>query len=178
MIVRPENPHTPTERSEIRSVNEAAFGRPDEANLVDTLRSEVDTRRDKVVLASLVAESEHRIVGHILFSRIWIETVPAVALAPVAVLPENQRQGIAGALISRGIDLMRTRGEQIILVLGHPEYYERFGFAAETARNLETPSRPTLSWRWNSAPERWLPSAARSDILPPSDSPPNTPAKA
>jgi putative acetyltransferase len=136
MIVRPENPDDPVERFAIRSVNEAAFGRPDEADLVDALRA------DKVVLASLIAETEHRIVGHILFSRIWIETVPAVALAPVAVQPEYQRQGIAGTLIHRGIASMRKRGERIILVLGHPEYYERFGFAAETARALETPFPP------------------------------------
>ncbi len=95
------------------------------------------------VLASLVAESEHRVVGHILFSRIWIEAVPAVALAPVAVLPEYQRRGIGGTLITGGIDSMRTRGEHIILVLGHPEYYERFGFAAETARAIsKAPFRP------------------------------------
>jgi putative acetyltransferase len=136
MIVRFENPDDPAERSAIWSVNEAAFGRPDEADLVDTLRA------NGVVLASLVAESEHRIVGHILFSRIWIETVPAAALAPVAVLPEYQRQGIGGTLITRGIDSMRTRGERITLVLGHPEYYEHFGFSAETAGNLEIPFPP------------------------------------
>ena len=60
----------------------------------------------------------------------------------MAVQPEYQRQGIGGALISRGVESMRTRGEHIVLVLGHPEYYERFGFAAQTARNLETPFPP------------------------------------
>ncbi len=136
VIVRFENPEDPAERSAIRSVNQAAFGRADEADLVDTLRA------DGVVLVSLVAESERHIVGHILFSRIWIDDVPAVALAPVAVQPEYQRQGIAGTLIHRGIDLLRMRGERIILVLGHPEYYERFGFAAETARHIESPFPP------------------------------------
>ena len=136
MIVRPENPDDPAERLAIRAVHEAAFGRPDEADLVDTLRAE------NVVLASLVAEREHRIVAHILFSRVWIATVPAVALAPVAVLPEYQRQGIGAVLITRGIDSMRTQDEQIILVLGHPEYYARFGFAIEAARNFEIPFPP------------------------------------
>ena len=136
MIVRCENPDDSVDQSAIRSVNEAAFGRPDEADLVDALRA------DNVVLTSLMAEREHWIVGHILFSRIFIETVPAVALAPVAVQPEYQRQGIACTLIHLGIASMRKRGERIILVLGHPEYYERFGFAAETARNLETPFPP------------------------------------
>ena len=146
VIVRFENPEDPAERSAIRSVNQAAFGRADEADLVDTLRA------DGVVLASLVAESERRVVGHILFSRIWINDVPAVALAPVAVLPEYQRQGIGGMLISRGIDLLRTRGERIILVLGHPEYYERFGFAAETARHIESPFPPEAFMAMELAP--------------------------
>lgn len=136
MLVRCENPDHPADRLAIRSVNVAAFGSPDEAELVDALRA------DNIVLASLVAETKHRIVGHILFSRIWIDSVPAVALAPVAVLPEYRRQGIAAALITRGIRSMRKRGERIILVLGHPEYYERLGFAAETARHLETPFPP------------------------------------
>jgi putative acetyltransferase len=146
VIVRFENPEDPVERSAIRSVNEAAFGRRDEADLVDALRAE------KVVLASLIAETEHRIVGHILFSRIWIDDVPAVALAPVAVQPEYQRQGIAGTLIHRGIASMRKRGERIILVLGHPEYYERFGFAAETARHLESPFPPEAFMAMDLAP--------------------------
>jgi putative acetyltransferase len=147
MIVRYENPDDPAERSAIRSVNEAAFDRPDEADLVDTLRAA------GVVLVSLVAESERRVVGHILFSRIWIEAVPAVALAPVAVLPEYQRQGIAGTLIHRGIASMRKRGECIILVLGYPEYYERFGFAAETARHIESPFPPEAFMAMELSPE-------------------------
>jgi putative acetyltransferase len=136
MILRWEKPDDPAERLAVRSVNEAAFGRPDEADLVDALRAA------NVVLASLVAERERQIVGHILFSRIWVNDVPAVALAPVAVLPEHQRQGIAGTLIHRGIASMRKRGERIILVLGHPEYYERIGFSAETARHIESPFPP------------------------------------
>jgi putative acetyltransferase len=136
MIVRGENPDDCLERLAIRSVNEAAFGRRDEADLVDALRAE------GVVLASLVAKQEDRVAGHILFSRMWIDAVPAVALAPVAVLPEYQCQGIGGALIRHGIDSMRTQVERTILVLGHPEYYTRFGFAIETARFLESPFPP------------------------------------
>jgi putative acetyltransferase len=135
--MRFENPADPAERTAIRAVNEAAFGGPDEADLVDSLRAE------GVELGSLVAERESRIVGHVQFSRMWIDTgthpVPAVALAPVAVLPEYQRQGVAAALIRYGIDSLREQGEQIIVVLGHPEYYARFGFAVEAARFLESP---------------------------------------
>jgi len=124
MIVRPE---CPEDRAAIRLVNEEAFNRPDEADLVDRLRAE------GVVLASFVAEAEGQIVGHILFSRISIETatesIPAAALAPVAVIPKLQRRGIGGKLIRHGLDWLRAQGEQIVLVLGHPDYYPRLGFS-------------------------------------------------
>ncbi len=130
----------------IHSVNREAFGRPDEANLVDSLRTE------GVVLASLVAELEDcdelekSIVGHILFSRMYIETatnsVPAVALAPIAVLPKHQRQGIGGELIRHGLNVLKLRGEQIAIVLGHPDYYPRFGFSSAKAESLESPFPP------------------------------------
>ena len=128
------------EQSAVRSVNLAAFGRPDEADLVDSLRTE------GFVLISLVAELGGRVVGHILFSRMRIETpdgsIPAAALAPVAVLPEHQRQGIGGQLIRRGLDILRQRAERIVIVLGHPGYYPRFGFSCENARFLESPFPP------------------------------------
>jgi putative acetyltransferase len=75
----------------------------------------------------------------------WIETatgtVPAVALAPMAVLPAYQRQGVGSQLIRAGLDLVRGLGEQIIVVVGHPAYYPRFGFSSETAGGLEGPFR-------------------------------------
>lgn len=138
LIVRSEN--VGADESAIYAVNEAAFGRPDEANLVDALRGE------GVVLASLVAELERSMVGHILFSRMWIDTasgsVPAAALAPMAVLPEYQGQGIGGRLIRYGLDLLRHQGEEIVIVLGHPDYYPRFGFSTASARPLESPFPP------------------------------------
>ena len=110
----------------VHAINQAAFGRPDEADLVDHLRAE------GVALVSLVAELEKRLVGHLLFSRVWIDTtgtsIPAVALAPMAVLPGYQRHGIGGRMIQLGLNLLRQRDEQIVIVLGHPDYYPRFGF--------------------------------------------------
>jgi len=121
----------------IHAIHSTAFNRPDEANLVDSLRAE------GVVLLSLIAESEKRIVGHILFTRMSLETatgsIPAAALAPVAVLPEYQRQGIGGQLIRRGLELLRDRGERIVIVIGHPDYYGHFGFSCQNARFLESP---------------------------------------
>ena len=140
VLLRPESPE---DEREIYLINQAAFGRPDEADLVDGLRAE------GVVLASLVAEErdeEQRILAHILFTRMSIETsagcVAAVALAPMAVLPERQRQGIGGKLIRCGLDLLSERGERIVIVLGHPDYYPRFGFSREKARLLESPFPP------------------------------------
>ena len=138
---------SPEDECAIRFINETAFGRPDEADLVAKLRAE------DVVLASLVAEEERdeereakRMVAHILFSRMSIESssgrVAAVALAPIAVLPERQRRGIGGKLIRYGLDLLRGRGERIVIVLGDPDYYPRFGFSRDKARFLESPFPP------------------------------------
>jgi putative acetyltransferase len=126
-----------TDLPAIRDVNEAAFERTDEAGLVDRLRVE------GVVLLSLVAEHRSQIVGHILFSRMWIDTahrsISAVALAPMAVLPAYQRQGIGGRLIRDGLSRLRKQGEEIVIVVGHPDYYPCFGFSTEKARSLESP---------------------------------------
>jgi putative acetyltransferase len=92
VFIRTENTKNTAELQAIRTVNEAAFGEAEEADLVDRLRS------DGSALVSLVAERESAIVGHELFSRMWIDTTPglvsAVALAPVAVVPDHQRSGI------------------------------------------------------------------------------------
>ncbi|MGO9317664.1 MAG: GNAT family N-acetyltransferase [Terracidiphilus sp.] len=137
MLIRSERPE---DCAAIRLVNEVAFGRRDEADLVDRLRAQ------RVVLASFVAEVEGLIAGHILFSRISIETtdksVAAVALAPLAVMPKFQRQGIGGMLIEYGLDWLCVQNEQIVLVLGHPDYYRRFGFSIEKARFLDSPFNP------------------------------------
>lgn len=136
-MIRAENTDSFVELLAIRVVNEAAFGRRDEADLVDNLRTA------GAVLASFVAEIEGRIIGHVLFSRMWIESssssIGAVALAPMAVLPERQRRGIGGELIRHGLDLLRHGSEKIVIVVGHADYYPRFGFSTEKARSLESP---------------------------------------
>lgn len=123
VIVRPEKPE---DTEVIRYLNERAFGQANEANLVDALRN-----AGKIAL-SLVAESEAGVVGHILFSPAMIEaegrTFPAVALAPMAVLPEWQRQGIGSLLVKHGLKQCRKAGHDRVIVLGHPDYYPRFGF--------------------------------------------------
>jgi putative acetyltransferase len=134
--IRVENPTGASEHLAIRAVNEASFGGSEEADLVDKLRGDQ-------ALISLVAESRLGIIGHILFSRMWIkspsELVPAVALAPVAVLPEHQRKAIGQRLIVHGLELLKNQGEQIVVVVGHPGYYPRFGFSSAKATPLESP---------------------------------------
>ena len=134
VVVRPE---APSDRARIREVNIAAFGGTEEAVIVEALRSE------GAVLLSLVAVFDRVIVGHILFSRMSIETaggsIAAVALAPLAVMPGQQRRGIGGKLIGAGLDDLRTMGERIVLVVGHASYYPRFGFSTARARALESP---------------------------------------
>ena len=110
----------------IQALNEKAFGQPAEANIVDKLRKGCPG------LLSLVALDGDEVVGHILFSPARIEgstkTIDGMGLAPMAVLPERQRQGIGTLLVNRGIEMLRCRGCTFIIVLGHPEYYPRFGF--------------------------------------------------
>ena len=122
-LVRRERPE---DVAAVRRVNERAFGRPDEARLVDSLRS-----AGKVVL-SLVAVEDGQVVGHILFSPVTIEsegqTLSGVGLAPMAVLPEVQRHGIGSLLVKAGLSQCQHEGHSYVVVLGHPEYYPLFGF--------------------------------------------------
>jgi putative acetyltransferase len=127
---------TAADREPIAHVHRLAFGQEAEARLVDALR-------DGGYLAmSLVAEDDGQVVGHIAFSMLRITTasgdVPALSLAPVAVLPARQREGIGSALIRAGLDAARAAGHRVVIVLGEPAYYRRFGFRAELAAPLRS----------------------------------------
>jgi putative acetyltransferase len=128
---------TPADHPAVREVNRLAFGQDDEANLVDALRAGRYTR------LSLVAERDGVVIGHLLFSRLPIEsaagTIEALALAPVAVLPGRQRQGVGSRLIRDGLTMCRERGHRVVVVLGHVEYYPRFGFSTALAERLRSP---------------------------------------
>lgn len=131
--IRPENA---ADGAAIRMVNELAFGRSQEADLVQALRSRYDD------LISLVAELDGRVVGHILFSPMTIKDgaalYPAIGLGPMAVLPDFQGQGIGSRLVEAGLAACQEAGYELALVLGHPWFYPRFGFV---------PSAP-LGIRW------------------------------
>jgi putative acetyltransferase len=120
----------------IAQVVEAAFGQADEARLVQRLRADED------VLFEMVAEEAGAIEGHILFSRLWVDRYELfAALAPLAVLPGRQRAGVGSALVRAGLEQAREFGAHGVLVLGHPAYYPRFGFAADTAAQVASPFR-------------------------------------
>jgi len=125
---------TAVDITDIREVVHGAFGRPGEADLVDALR------QAGALTVSAVADLGGRIVGHLAFSPITIgERHAALALAPVAVDPECQRQEIGTALIRWGLDECRSLEHRIVIVLGSPTYYRRFGFTPASQFGIACP---------------------------------------
>ena len=120
-------PEAPADITEIHHVLTAAFGRPQEAALVAALR------REGVPTLSLVAVHASQVVGHLLLSPVIIkssaESFPALGLGPLAVSPPYQRKGIGEALVRAGLEYCLPEGHEIVLLVGHPDYYARFGFA-------------------------------------------------
>ena len=148
ILIKEIKPHIraerPADHPAIREINVLAFdNRPNEAGLVEAIR------RDPAFIAalSLVAELTEQpgavLVGHILFSPIAIETpqgrVPAISLAPMAVRPGYQNQGIGSALVRQGLEACRQHGQRIAIVLGHLGFYPRFGFAPASRWGLTSP---------------------------------------
>jgi putative acetyltransferase len=119
----------PMDIEKVRKLNEKAFtqafGQAPEADLVDRLRENCSN------ILSLVAVQNDQVIGHIYFSPVNIsgdKIIEGIGLGPMAVLPEFQRRGIGSQLVQAGIEILKRRGYTFIIVLGHPEYYPRFGF--------------------------------------------------
>jgi putative acetyltransferase len=124
----------PADHAAISDVVEAAFGQPDEAQLVERLRADGDA------MFELVAEADGKVAGHVMFSRLWADRDDLyAALAPVAVRPDLQRTGLGSALIRAGLQSAPQFGAVGVLVLGDPAYYPRFGFSAEMAARVASP---------------------------------------
>ena len=132
LTIRPE---TPEDADSIGYVNEQAFGQESESELIEKLRNR------GVLTISLVALQDGEIVGHIAFSPVVIESgissFEAIALAPMAVLPAYRRQGIGGQLVRAGLEECRRLGHEIIVLVGHPDYYPRFGFVPARPKDIE-----------------------------------------
>ena len=126
----------------VRAVNDAAFGRDDESRIVDEVRLEPWFERSM----SLVAIEDGAVVGHVLLSRCTVEgldgpVAPTVlAIGPVAVVPDRQRRGIGSALMRRAIEEATRRRSGAVVLLGHPAYYPRFGFASARSIGLDPPA--------------------------------------
>lgn len=124
----------PGDHPAIAAVVEAAFGQSGEARLVERLRADGDA------LFELVAVEADAVVGHVLFSRLWADRYEMfAALAPLAVRPDLQKTGLGSALVRAGLESAKEFGAHGVIVLGHPAYYPRFGFSAETAAKVSSP---------------------------------------
>jgi putative acetyltransferase len=111
----------------IHALNLSAFEGPGEASAVDLLRERCST------FVSIVAEMEGQVVGQVLFTPVTLladdgRSLEGMGLAPLAVLPEFQQQGIGSILCRAGLEEIESGGAPFVVVLGHPGYYPRFGF--------------------------------------------------
>ena len=136
ITIRPEKK---SDYAAISEVNRLAFESEEEARLVETLRQSTGF----IPELSLVAVNDGQVVGHILFSPLTIETkngeVPALTLASMAVRPGFQNQGIGSELAVQGLKECQRLDHKIVVVVGHPNYYPRFGFSSARPKGLEVP---------------------------------------
>jgi putative acetyltransferase len=134
--------------ADVLFVEREAFGEDDEANLVVDLINDPSARP----LLSLLAWDGERPVGHILFTTARLEGAPrdvsVAILAPLAVVPEAQRQGIGGSLIEHGIKRLGESGVELVFVLGHPGYYPRYGFEPASSLGLAAPYPISPAGAW------------------------------
>ena len=128
----------PEDFDAIDRVNRLAFGQSEEAEIVARLR----TSSAFIPQLSIVAEEDGEIVGHILLTRVELDPpsdARVISLAPMAVVPERQRQGIGSGLVRAGLDAARELGEEVVVLVGHPEYYPRFGFKLASRFGMTNP---------------------------------------
>lgn len=130
MQIRSESDH---DREAVHALNLLAFDTPSEADLVDTLRDQLER------FISLVAEEDGKVVGHIMFSPVHLSGHPdarLMGLAPMAVEPARQRTGIGSAMVRAGLAQCKLMGYGAVVVLGHPDYYPKFGFSPSTTFDI------------------------------------------
>ena len=121
----------PDDVAAVRDLNRRAFGQDQESNIVDALRA------NGAALLSLVATVDDRVVGHIMYSPLSVGDVNGAALGPMAVIPERQRQGIGSKLVEAGNRKLKDAGCPFIIVVGHADYYPRFGFTPASEHGIK-----------------------------------------
>lgn len=172
MLIRPT---TPDEADAIAAVHRAAFGADLEADLAR------DLMLDDAFVGSLsfAAEEDNRLIGHVLFTRAWLNRddglpgFPLLLLAPLAVVPEAQHRGVGTTLVEAAITLARESGEVGILVFGDPKLYERFGFVQAGPSGVRPPHAAEPMWGWlvlELAPDILGPAGTLA-VAPPLDAP-------
>lgn len=132
MLIRTEKP---ADFKEIDDVVRGAFGQQDEVDLVHRIRSLDGYVPD---LALVATADDGTILGHVMLSYADLDGRRVLQLAPLAVRPDHHGEGIGSALTAAALELADARGEPLVLVLGHPEYYPRFGFESARARGIES----------------------------------------
>jgi putative acetyltransferase len=136
IVIRAE---TVYDYAKIREINDRAFGQDIEGKLIENLRK----KKEYIAELSLVAEYKNQLVGHILFFPISIigknNRFPTLALAPMSVLPEFQKKGIGSELIKEGLKIAKKLGFTSVIVVGHPQYYSKFGFKKASTWNIRPP---------------------------------------
>jgi putative acetyltransferase len=137
--IRHEQPH---DVDAVREVNRQAFAQEQEGRIIDALRER------GAAMLSLVAVADDEVVGHIMFSPVNVSSLLGAALGPMAVVPAYQRRGIGSQLVERGLARLRAAGCPFIVVLGHPDFYPRFGFRPAVAHGL--------TCEWNVPPEAFM----------------------
>ena len=145
----------PADREAVRRINEIAFEQGPEAAIVDKLRKSCKE------YCSFVAVNQDTVIGHVLFTPVTIDgsRVTGMGLAPMAVLPSYQNRGIGSLLVRQGLRYLQQLGSPFVIVLGHPEYYPRFGF--------EPASRYKLKSQWEGVPdEAFMVVVFDRDVLP------------
>jgi putative acetyltransferase len=132
----------PADVDDVRQIVDAAFTRqplpgsiPVEVALVDALRA----TDEWIPALSMVAEVDGKIVGYVVCSRAWVDERPVLGLGPLAVSPESQRAGVGAALMHAVLDAADVLGESLVVLLGHTDYYPRFGFRAASELGIVSP---------------------------------------
>jgi putative acetyltransferase len=134
----------------IREVNRRAFSQEQEGRIVDALRE------NGGALLSLVAVANGVVVGHIMFSALTVGSAVGAGLGPMAVLPAYQRQGIGSQLVEWGLKRLRDAGYPFVVVIGHPKFYQRFGFRAAAGYGLRC--------EWDVAAEAFMVSVLKPEF--------------